>query len=121
MAADYLNIVKLVQICCNFFEKMLCPNNCVSIWQFTKNYHVPELHLKAFHYVLSHFEEVVFGEEFLQLSAQDVIDIISRDKLNVRQEAPVFEAIIRWITHEPQEREEYADLLLSECVTGKKH
>ncbi|XP_028283314.1 kelch-like protein 10 [Parambassis ranga] len=114
MAADYLNIVELVQICCNFFEKMLCADNCIGIWQLTKTYHAPELHLKAFHYVLSHFEEVVFGEEFLQLSAQDVIDIISSDNLNVRQEAAVFEAIIRWITHEPQEREGYTDLLLSE-------
>ncbi|XP_028278028.1 kelch-like protein 10 [Parambassis ranga] len=114
MAADYLNIVTLVQICCNFFEKTLCPDNCVGIWQFTKTYHAPELHLKAFHYVLSHFEEVAFGEEFLQLSAQDVIDIISSDDLNVRQEAAVFEAIIRWITHEPQEREGYAAFLLSE-------
>ncbi|XP_028272757.1 kelch-like protein 10, partial [Parambassis ranga] len=114
MAADSINIVKLMQICCNFFEKTLCPNNCVGIWQFTKTYHTPELHLKAFHYVLSHFEAVVFCEEFMQLSAQDVIDIISRDNLNVRQEAPVFEAIIRWITHEPQEREGYAYLLLSE-------
>ncbi|XP_028258197.1 kelch-like protein 10, partial [Parambassis ranga] len=112
MEAVSLNIVELVQICCNFFEKTLCPDNCIGIWQFTKNYHVPELQLKAFHYVLSHFEEVVFGEEFLQLSAQDVIDIISSDNLNVRQEAAVFEAIIRWITHEPQEREGYADLLL---------
>ncbi|XP_028255848.1 kelch-like protein 10, partial [Parambassis ranga] len=112
MAADYLNIVKLVQICCNFFEKTLCPDNCIGIWQFTKTYHAPELHLKAFHYVLSHFGEVAFGEEFLQLSAQDVSDIISSDDLNVRQEAAVFEAIIRWITHEPQEREGYADLLL---------
>ncbi|XP_028277850.1 kelch-like protein 10 [Parambassis ranga] len=112
MAADYLCIEDLVQICCKSFEKLLCPHNCISIWQFTQNYHIPELQLKAFHYVLSHFEHVVFSEEFLQLSAQDVSDIISRDNLNVRQEAAVFEAIIRWITHEPQEREGYADLLL---------
>ncbi|XP_028254449.1 kelch-like protein 10 [Parambassis ranga] len=112
MAADYLNIMELVQICCNFFEKTLCPYNCIGIWQFTKTHHTPELHLKAFHHVLRHFEEVVFGEEFLQLSAQDVSDIISSDNLNVRQEAAVFEAIIRWITHEPQEQEGYADLLL---------
>ncbi|XP_028270704.1 kelch-like protein 10, partial [Parambassis ranga] len=112
MAADYFNLVKLVQICCNFFEKTLCPDNCIGIWQFTKNYHVPELHLKAFHFVLSHFEEVAFCKEFLQLSAQEVSDIISRDTLTVRQEAAVFEAIIRWIAHEPQEREGDADLLL---------
>ncbi|XP_028276131.1 kelch-like protein 10 [Parambassis ranga] len=114
MAADTLNIVKLVQICCNFFEKRLCSDNCIGIWQFTKTYHAPELHLKAFHYVLSHFEEVAFGEEFLQLSARDVSDIIRRDNLTVRKEAAVFEAIVRWITHEPQEREGYTDLLLSE-------
>ncbi|XP_028253724.1 kelch-like protein 10 [Parambassis ranga] len=112
MAADYLCFEDLVQICCNFFEKLLCPDNCIGIWQFTKNYHVPKLQLKAFQYVLGHFEQVVFGEEFLQLSAQDVSDIISRDNLNVRREAVVFEAIIRWITHEPQEREGYACLLL---------
>ncbi|XP_028285573.1 kelch-like protein 10 [Parambassis ranga] len=117
MAAYSLNIVKLVQICCSFFEKTLRPDNCIGIWQFTKNYHAPELQLKAFHYVLSHFEEVAFGEEFLQLSAQDVSDIISRDNLNVRQEAAVFEAIIRWITHEPKKREEHAAFLLSELVT----
>ncbi|XP_028279824.1 kelch-like protein 10 [Parambassis ranga] len=113
MAADYLDIEELMQICCNFVEKRLCPHNCIGIWQFTKNYYTPELYLRALDYVLSHFEEVVFSEEFLQLSAQDVSYIISSDKLNVRQEAAVFEAIIRWIAHEPQEREEYADLLLS--------
>uniref|UniRef100_A0A3P9DR34 BACK domain-containing protein n=1 Tax=Maylandia zebra TaxID=106582 RepID=A0A3P9DR34_9CICH len=60
---------------------------------------------KAYLYILHHFEEVgALSLEFLQLSVQQLSDLIEKDELNVKQESTVFEAILRWINYSPVER-----------------
>ena len=44
-----------------------------------------------------HFLEICQHEEFLRLSTSQVIDLISRDHLNVRQEEDVYKAVIDWL------------------------
>ncbi|XP_059206236.1 kelch-like protein 10 isoform X2 [Centropristis striata] len=113
LAADYLNIMDIVQTCCDFLGEQLCPENCIGILHLTNFCFSSELQRKAYRYIIDHFEEVAFSEEFLQLSLQEVTDIIGRDDLKVRQENTVFEAILRWITHLPEERKKHMAVLLS--------
>uniref|UniRef100_A0A4W6C8D4 Kelch like family member 10 n=1 Tax=Lates calcarifer TaxID=8187 RepID=A0A4W6C8D4_LATCA len=103
LAADMLNVMDLVQICSNF----------LSIWHFTNICLSPDLHCKAFRHIIDHFEEVVLCEEFLQLSEQELAEILGRDDLNVKKESTVFEAILHWIAHVPEEREGHIAVLLS--------
>ncbi|XP_071775343.2 kelch-like protein 10 [Centroberyx gerrardi] len=86
-AADQLFFMGVVRACCQFLEEQLCPQNCISIWKFVDAYYCPDLRLKAFLYILRHFEEV--SEELLTLSPQrlaDMVDIFMRDDLNVSQQ-----------------------------------
>ncbi|KAM3595970.1 uncharacterized protein V6R79_006114 [Siganus canaliculatus] len=112
MAADQLCIPDIAQTCCKFLAELLCSDNCISIWHFTDVCFSPELQQKAYHFIVDHFEDVVLGEEFQQLTAQELSDIINRDDLGVKREDVVFEAVIRWVGHATEEREKHlADLL----------
>lgn len=118
LAADLLNVVDVVQICSDFLSEQLCPENCIGIWQFTNICFCSELQRKAYSYIIDNFEEVVSQEEFLRLSAQELTDIIEGDDLNVRKESTVYESILHWIAHIPEERETHMAVLLSKvCLS----
>ncbi|XP_071770861.1 kelch-like protein 10 [Centroberyx gerrardi] len=112
-AADQLRVMGVVRTCCAFLEEQLCPKNCIGIWKFMDTYRCPDLRHKAFRFILRHFEEIaVASEEFLALSLQQLVDILERDDLNVKQESTVFEAVLRWIGHSPEERKGHIAVLL---------
>ncbi|XP_061581991.1 kelch-like protein 10 [Cololabis saira] len=112
IAADQFNIDDVIRSCYNFLEEQMCPENCIGIWQLTNTCFYPKLRSKAFHYITEHFEEVASCEEFLQIPVEELTDIIEKDQLIVKQESTVFEAIIRWINHLPNEREKHIVALL---------
>lgn len=119
IAADQFNVNGIVQACSDVLEEQLDPLNCIGIWWFTDVYYNPEVKHKASLYTLNHFEEVAaISEEFLQLSVEELVKIIESDQLNVKKEKMVFEAMLRWIAHSPEERREYIALLLSKVSEG---
>ncbi|KAG7493391.1 kelch 10 [Solea senegalensis] len=113
VAADMLNIMAIIQACSDFLCERLCENNCIGIWQFTNIYYSPRLQHKALRYITDHFEEVSMCEEFLQLSVQELAEVLGRDDLYVSVESGLFLAICNWIAHKPEERERHIALLLS--------
>ncbi|XP_056375570.1 kelch-like protein 10 isoform X2 [Hyla sarda] len=122
IAADYLNIVDLVEICSNFLMNQLCPQNSIGIYKFTDYYYCPDLHQKTCMYILHHFEDIMkTSDEFLDLSPSDLKSLIEKEELNVKQEEIVFEAIIKWINHNPASRNQYISLLLPEVRFAFMH
>lgn len=113
IAADEFNMIAIVQTCCTFLTEQLRPENCVGIWQFTRNYYVPRLQLEAYHYILYHFEDVAASHELRWLSVQDLCDILDRDYLIVKKENTVFQAVLHWIAHAPRERGRNLAVLLA--------
>ncbi|XP_061777128.1 kelch-like protein 10 [Nerophis ophidion] len=113
IAADEFNMIAIVQTCCTFLTEQLCPENCIGIWQFTKNCYTPELQLKAYQFILYHFEDVANSDELRTLSMQDFCDILDRDDLIVKKENTVYEAILRWVAQAPWERGRNLALLLA--------
>uniref|UniRef100_A0A668ACE8 Kelch like family member 10 n=1 Tax=Myripristis murdjan TaxID=586833 RepID=A0A668ACE8_9TELE len=111
--ADQFTVKGIIDACCRFQEKHLRSDNCIGIWKFADIYCCPELERKAFLFILHRFEEVVASEGFLQLTAEQLAVIIGRDDLNARQEKTVFEAVVRWISHSPEDRQRHMALLLS--------
>ncbi|XP_035018046.1 kelch-like protein 10 [Hippoglossus stenolepis] len=121
VAAEMLNIIGIIQACSNFISEHLCLQNCISIWQFTDICPSSELRCKAFHYIMEHFEGMINFKEYLQLSVMDLTEILGKDELNVKNERSVFDVILRWIAHNPKEREQHIAVLLSEvrlCKTS---
>uniref|UniRef100_A0A8C2XEJ3 Kelch like family member 10 n=1 Tax=Cyclopterus lumpus TaxID=8103 RepID=A0A8C2XEJ3_CYCLU len=113
LAADRLNVMDVVQNCCDFLGEQLCAENCIGIFRFTDIVFSTKLQRKAYRYMVDHFEEVAHHEEFLHLPLQQLIDILERDDLNVRNESVAFEAVLRWIDHVPEERKAHLAVLLS--------
>ncbi|XP_030596259.1 kelch-like protein 10 [Archocentrus centrarchus] len=117
LAADQFNVMGLVKICCDFLGEQLCPENCVGMWQFTTISLFPELRAKAYQYILNHFKQVVAEEEFLNLTVEELADILDNDHLDV-QEDTVYDAVLKWIAHAPAEREQHISTLLPKVRLG---
>nr|XP_013055249.1 kelch-like protein 10 [Anser cygnoides] len=113
-AADQFNIMGIVRLCCEFLKSQLCLENCIGICRLTNCYHCPNLQQTAYTFILHNFEELInVSVEFLDLSVDELKGIIEKDELNVKQEDVVFEAILKWIAHDPQNRKQYISVLLS--------
>ncbi|KAK3513327.1 hypothetical protein QTP70_012377 [Hemibagrus guttatus] len=119
IAADYLAVSDLVNECCAFLKAQLCLENCIGIWRFADFYFFQLLRQQAFQFILHHFEEMAHvSEEFLDLTVQQLGEIIEHDKLNVKQENVVFEVILRWMEHALQERRAHMAALLPKVRMG---
>ncbi|KPP56375.1 hypothetical protein Z043_126011 [Scleropages formosus] len=113
-AADHFNVMGVVRECCRFLEGQLSPDNCIGVYKFASLYFCPELRQRAYLFILHHFEEVVrSSDEFLELEALQLCDIIEKDHLNIKRESVAFEAVLRWIAHAPSGRKRHISLLLS--------
>ncbi|XP_027135132.1 kelch-like protein 10 isoform X2 [Larimichthys crocea] len=117
-AADQFLVTGIVQTCFFFLEDRLCLKNCISIWRLLNMYHCPELRHKVLLYILYHFELVCVSQEFLELPVQQLVAIIVNDHLKVKQENIVFEAVLCWINHLPDQRRGHMSVLLSKMRIG---
>uniref|UniRef100_A0A8C5DDN1 BACK domain-containing protein n=1 Tax=Gouania willdenowi TaxID=441366 RepID=A0A8C5DDN1_GOUWI len=72
----------------------------------------------AFHFICENFEEVSLCEEFLQLAEQELADILGQDDLTVTQESTVYQSVLRWINHMPEERQGAISTLLPKVRLG---
>ncbi|XP_047208077.1 kelch-like protein 10 isoform X2 [Girardinichthys multiradiatus] len=112
--ADRFAIKGIIQACCDFLQQKLCSKNCINTWKLAAHYKFLNLKEKAYLYILQHFEEVVeLCADFLQLSVEQLEDLIGRNELNVRKERFVFEAILHWVKFAPEEREGSMGTLLN--------
>lgn len=117
-AADQFNIMDLLKACSDFMEQQLSPENCIGCFLFAENYRYPALKDEAFLFTLKHFREVVAtSEEFLSLPAEKLYKLIESDQLVVDQEERVYEAILKWLAFDPEERSEHVYVLLSKVST----
>ncbi|XP_077307112.1 kelch-like protein 10 [Lithobates pipiens] len=113
MAADQFNILGLQWRCSDFLIGQLCPENCIGIGRFSSHFHCPKLHENSHAYIRHHFHEIAStSEELLDLSLTEFEDLITKDDLNVKREEVVFQAVIKWIEHNPNDRNQHITTLL---------
>ncbi|XP_074011112.1 kelch-like protein 10 [Numenius arquata] len=113
IAADQFNVMGLVRLCCEFVKSQLCLENCVGIWRFTDYYYCPDLREAAHEFILQHFEEMArVSTEFLELSFNELERMLEKDGVHMKEEA-VFEALLKWIAHDLQNRRQHVVFLLS--------
>uniref|UniRef100_A0A672J8P4 Kelch-like protein 10 n=1 Tax=Salarias fasciatus TaxID=181472 RepID=A0A672J8P4_SALFA len=112
------NITHIIQACSRFLEERLGPDTCIRMWHFSKTYYCTELCFKAYCYIVDHFQDVVSSEEFLQLTALELGDLIGRDDLNVSRESTVYEGIMKWIRSLLMQRGRHLHSLMSKIRLG---
>ena len=71
------------------YAKRLHPKNCLGVRQFAETMMCALLYDAANSFIHQHFVEVSMSEEFLALPLEDVLELVSRDELNVKSEEQV--------------------------------
>ncbi|KAL4083121.1 hypothetical protein QTP88_028451 [Uroleucon formosanum] len=85
-AANLLQLQDVKEACCDFLLSQLCPSNCIGINALAYLHSSTKLIKSSELYIHQHFPEVFGGDEFLSLSSEQVIKLISSDKLTAPSE-----------------------------------
>ncbi|XP_008181225.1 kelch-like protein 2 [Acyrthosiphon pisum] len=99
-AADLLQLQGVKEACCDFLQSQLCPSNCIGINTIADLHSCTKLITSSEIYIHQHFSEVVGDNEFLSLSLEQVIKLISSDRLPVSSDEKVFESVISWVKYD---------------------
>ncbi|XP_026808341.1 LOW QUALITY PROTEIN: ring canal kelch homolog [Rhopalosiphum maidis] len=110
--ADLFQLEYVKQVCIDFLQKQLDPSNCLSIKIFADLYNCIELLSSCETYIKKQFLKVVEHDEFLSLSSEEVIKLISFNDINVPFEEKVFECVIKWVKHELYHRKKFLPNLM---------
>ncbi|XP_009995102.1 PREDICTED: kelch-like protein 18, partial [Chaetura pelagica] len=113
MGASFLQLQNIKDACCTFLRERLHPKNCLGVRQFAETMMCAVLYDAANSFIHQHFVEVSMSEEFLALPFEDVLELVSRDELNVKSEEQVFEAALAWTRYDRDQRESFLPELLS--------
>ncbi|KAJ8940240.1 hypothetical protein NQ318_016696 [Aromia moschata] len=116
ITADYLSILGVLQLCCEYLEKTLNPKTCIGVLVFARSHFCQELAGNTWKYIMRNFTEIAsINDEILSLSLLDVQEIINADDLNVKSEEIVWETILRWIDYDTESRKKHI-VSLMKCI-----
>ncbi|KAG5447288.1 Kelch-like protein 3 [Clonorchis sinensis] len=118
LASDLLQISPARDACCRFLQSQLHPENCLGISRFAKWHNCTKLWESSMRFVCEHFAEVLGScDEFMQLSADDMEQLVASDRLTVSEDR-IFEAVLRWIEYDMDKRRQNAKRLLNHVRFG---
>ncbi|XP_018576262.1 kelch-like ECH-associated protein 1 isoform X2 [Anoplophora glabripennis] len=103
-AATMLQVPNVIQACCDFLERQLDPSNAIGIANFAEQHGCIELCKKANQYIERNFCQICQEEEFLQLSSMQLVNLIKKDELNVQDEKQVYNAVLKWVRYDEDNR-----------------
>ncbi|KAG2458235.1 KLH18 protein, partial [Polypterus senegalus] len=113
IGASFLQLQNVKDACCTFLRERLHPKNCLGVRQFAEAMMCTVLYDASNSFIHQHFVEVSMSEEFLALVAEEILELVGRDELNVKAEEQVFEAVLAWVRHKREEREQHLPDLLA--------
>lgn len=111
-AANFLQLNSIVDECCKFLQARFHVQNILGVRSFAIALGCISLVLSADRFLHKHFLLVSMGEEFLSLSVDEVVLLLSRDELFVDSEEQIFDAAMRWLQHDPSRAEYSARVLV---------
>lgn len=119
ITADYLCILGVVEMCCNYLESILSADNCIGIMSFASNYFCQNLSQRVWKFIMKNFVEISLeSNEILKLPLNDLLKIINADNLNVKSEEIVWDLVLKWINYDPSERKQHIVVLMKGIRLG---
>ncbi|CAD7092235.1 unnamed protein product [Hermetia illucens] len=103
-AATMFQVPNVIEACCAFLERQLDPTNAIGIANFAEQHGCITLQQKANQFIERHFTQICQEEEFLQLSSFQLISLIRKDELNVQGEREVYNAVLKWVKYDEENR-----------------
>lgn len=111
-ASSLLQLTSVKDACCEFLKNQLHPSNCLGIRAFADTHTCVDLLESSHRFALQHFLQVSQTEEFMLLSVEQVLDLISNSDVNVENEEQVYNAVINWVKFDVDNRREFVRDLL---------
>ncbi|XP_052903109.1 kelch-like ECH-associated protein 1B [Anopheles moucheti] len=111
--ATMLQVPNVIDACCDFLERQLDPTNAIGIANFAEQHGCESLRQKANQFIERNFTQICREEEFLQLSVMQLICLIRKDELNVQGERDVYDAVLKWVKYDEDNRYPKMESILS--------
>ncbi|XP_059170045.1 uncharacterized protein LOC131951703 [Physella acuta] len=108
-AAHQLQIQTVIQLCENFASKNITADTWETIYTIATSLQSERVLAKLQEYMVNNFNEVCISPIFLQLTFEDLRDLIKSQDLVVSSEDLVLESVIRWVTYDPKVKNERKD------------
>ncbi|XP_033855442.2 kelch-like protein 40 [Acipenser ruthenus] len=103
-AANMFQVPSVFTVCVSFLQKRLSLSNCLAIFRLGLMLDCARLAIAARDFISDRFQLISRDQDFEQLSASELAAIISGDSLNVEKEEIVFEAVMKWVSNDKQNR-----------------
>lgn len=110
--ANLLQLLPVVEACCQFLSARLDPENCLGICLFADVHGCANLREVSWRYALDNFREVAMTEEFLTIPISCLAELLKSEDLMVRSEEEVLDSVLKWVTHDFENREHCVSALL---------
>ncbi|CAB3979831.1 kelch 17 [Paramuricea clavata] len=113
IASGMLQFPKIQDSCMEFLLNNLHESNCIGIWKLAEVIQRNQKTLEKLEtYIKTNFSFVAKHEEFLDLTAEQLLKFLKSDNLNISTENDLSTAIIRWVRLDPQERSAHLEDLM---------
>lgn len=112
-AASILQIENVASACSDFMKEHLHPDNCVEVHAFAMLHNQEQLIKYAQDFFIENFVEVSQMPNFVTVSPDVMQTLIESDYLNVANEIEVYEAMMKWVESDRENRKSYLPSLMS--------
>ena len=102
--AAVFQIHLVVQKCAEYLESQIGIENCLGIESLAMQYSLRNLESKVKSFITWNFVQVSRGSEFVLIPAAQLCSIVGSDRLHVKHEEEVYEAVMRWYKFDKEER-----------------
>ncbi|XP_078597302.1 kelch repeat and BTB domain-containing protein 2-like [Branchiostoma floridae x Branchiostoma japonicum] len=103
-AADLLQLDYVRDTCSSYMAMNVERSTCVDLYKFADVFSVDSVLKACVQLIHRNFVEVASSVEFCSLSVNQLTEIISHDELDVKEETAVWEAVVRWVQHNREDR-----------------
>ncbi|XP_035676101.1 kelch repeat and BTB domain-containing protein 8-like [Branchiostoma floridae] len=103
-AADLLQLDYVRDTCSSYITMNVERSNYLDLYKFADVFSIDIVLKHCLLWIARFFTEFFCSEEFCSLSVNNLIEIISHDELDVKEETTVWEAVVRWVQHSRQDR-----------------
>lgn len=113
MAAAYMFVLKdLHEACIYYLRTNLCVDNCIKSGNIARRYRCIELCPIIDDYIGVHFTEVMKHHEYLELTREQIKNLVSSDALSTAEEN-VLKCVIAWVRHDLPNRKQHIFTLMN--------
>ena len=116
--ASFLLLEPVKKACFHFLSEILAPENCFSLKILADKYSELCFGDQVRDIAEEHFQQCIENEDFLALTSDEVVDLVSSDDIQVEKEEHVYFAILKWVKHDIKMRKEHLPTLCRNLRVG---